>query len=131
MFPDSAFGLPSKRRHALLQHNWGFTCTCPLCTSAPEVLAASDARREMIDKLGKKVVKLVEQGSSKSLRAAAELYEKVAAAVEEEKGLVPSMDGYWEVLGRLWVAAGEMAVGKGWLEKAKRESQEVGGGGVW
>ncbi len=117
--PDSAFGLPSHRRHAILLHNWGFTCTCPLCTSAPEVLAASDARRERIDKLGKEVVKLVEQGSSKALRAAAELYEKVAAAVEEERGLVPSMGGYWEVFGRLWIAAGEVAVGKGWLEKGR------------
>ena len=34
-----------RRRHL---GNWGFDCTCTLCASGPEALAASDARRERL-----------------------------------------------------------------------------------
>ncbi|KAK0669212.1 hypothetical protein QBC41DRAFT_224471 [Cercophora samala] len=39
----------SERSHLLKK--WGFTCSCPLCTSTPEAIAASDARRKEIMKL--------------------------------------------------------------------------------
>ncbi|KAK4664328.1 uncharacterized protein QC763_504530 [Podospora pseudopauciseta] len=39
----------SERAHLLKK--WGFTCSCPLCTSPPSTIAASDARRKEIAKL--------------------------------------------------------------------------------
>ncbi|KAK4201685.1 hypothetical protein QBC40DRAFT_338880 [Triangularia verruculosa] len=39
----------SERAHLLKR--WGFTCSCPLCTSSPEEIAASDHRRKEIAKL--------------------------------------------------------------------------------
>jgi hypothetical protein len=85
-------------------------------------LAASDERRKKIDALGKEVVKLVERGERKDLRKAAEMYGEVVDAVKME-GLVPHLGGHYEVLGRLWAAAGEVERGKGWLLKGRREEE--------
>lgn len=38
-----------ERAHLLKK--WGFTCSCPLCTSPPSTIVASDARRKEIAKL--------------------------------------------------------------------------------
>jgi hypothetical protein len=40
-----------KHRMARLERNWGFRCSCPLCTAEPAVAAASDARVRQIQTL--------------------------------------------------------------------------------
>ncbi|KAK0609578.1 hypothetical protein B0T17DRAFT_134101 [Bombardia bombarda] len=40
-------GMPTPYRHSSLS-NWGFTCTCSLCTSPTSARQASDARRERL-----------------------------------------------------------------------------------
>jgi len=44
---DLPLGMPSKHRLRNLD-NWGFNCTCSLCTASPEVREASDQRREKL-----------------------------------------------------------------------------------
>ena len=44
---DIFIGMPSRYRRRSLS-NWAFTCTCGLCSSPPEALAASDSRREKL-----------------------------------------------------------------------------------
>jgi hypothetical protein len=129
---DSPFGLPSTTRQKLLLAKWGFTCTCTLCSSPPSVLAASDERRNTIEALGKEVVKLVERGETKALKRAAQLYGEVVEAVRLE-GLVPHLGGHYDVLGRLWAAAGELEKGKRWLLEGRREEEgfeSAGGSGT-
>ncbi|KAK4121889.1 SET domain-containing protein [Parathielavia appendiculata] len=118
----SPFGLPSPARHKILLAKWGFTCTCALCSSPPHALAASDARRNKIEALGKEVVGLVEIGGTADLKKAAELYAEVVDAVKAE-GLVPHLGGHYDVLGRLWAAAGEVEKGKGWILKGRKEEE--------
>ncbi|KAK3376839.1 hypothetical protein B0T24DRAFT_677702 [Lasiosphaeria ovina] len=43
-------GQTSAERHKALQQ-WGFNCTCALCTAGTEAVAASDARRRQVDAL--------------------------------------------------------------------------------
>ncbi|KAK1750171.1 SET domain-protein 5 [Echria macrotheca] len=40
-------GLPTRHRLRSLE-NWGFNCSCTLCSSAPEVLEVSDRRRDRL-----------------------------------------------------------------------------------
>ncbi|KAK3904118.1 SET domain-containing protein 5 [Staphylotrichum tortipilum] len=124
------FNLPSPARHTALLQKWGFTCTCALCTSPPSLLAASDKRRTTISRLGDKVVKLVSKGNPEALRRAAEMYEEVVHAAEREEGLVPHMGGHYEVLGRLWIAAGEGERGVGWVRRGREEERGFEEGGA-
>ncbi|KAK4108499.1 SET domain-containing protein, partial [Canariomyces notabilis] len=116
------FGLPSTSRQALLRQNWGFECACSLCASPPNELAASDARRKMIADLGQQVLGLVEKGSAASMKRAAELYSEVADAVREE-GLVPHLGAHYEVLGRLYIAAGDTKKGAEMVRRAVDEGK--------
>ncbi len=47
---DIPLGMPTSYRHQSLA-NWGFNCSCTLCSSPPAALEASDQRRERLVEL--------------------------------------------------------------------------------
>ncbi|KXX78306.1 SET domain-containing protein 5 [Madurella mycetomatis] len=116
----SPFGLTSQARQQTLLQKWGFRCTCPLCSASPSVLAASDARRQKIAVLGEEVIKMLDRGEAP--KRAAEMYEEVVEAVKEE-GLVPHLGAHYEVLGRLYLAAGDKKKGVDLVRKGVEESR--------
>ncbi|KAK4141698.1 SET domain-containing protein 5 [Dichotomopilus funicola] len=118
----STFGLPSTIRQQNLLSGWGFTCTCDLCTSPPADLAASDKRREKVSRLGQEVIELVSRGRKEDMQQAVALYSEAVEAVDEE-GLVPHLGGHYEVLGRLWGAAGEVEKGREWAQRGREETE--------
>jgi hypothetical protein len=70
--------------------NWSFKCTCALCTAAPEVRAASDARRE---KLADLYAKMEESSTSHSQLVA--LIKEFDEIVEKE-GLEVKRGEYYQ-----------------------------------
>ncbi|KAK0712909.1 hypothetical protein B0T26DRAFT_648852 [Lasiosphaeria miniovina] len=54
-------GQTSAERHKALQQ-WGFNCTCALCTAGADVVAASDARRRQVDALRGQAVEAFQRG---------------------------------------------------------------------
>ena len=111
--------MTSAARHEFLHRNWGFKCTCDLC-SDPVALAASDARRERIKATGTVVIKAVE---NQDFRDALELNMEMAEMIREE-GLEAHMGDQYEALARLSIAVGDK---EGALEWAKRALQEFDG----
>lgn len=70
---------------------------------------------------------LVERGGKEDMKRAVELYTEVVEAVEEE-GLVPHMGGHYDVLGRLWAAAGDARKGGEWVKRGRLEEEGFGSG---
>lgn len=151
---DSPFGLPSAARRRTLLERWGFACACELCTAPAAELAASDARRDKIAALGREVVQTLDRlgsGSNSSggddnndkagtrtrtrtktrteaeARRAVALYHEVVDAVRDE-GLVPHLGAHYEVLARLYAAAGDVREAVEWLRRAEREVSGFKGG---
>lgn len=83
-------------------------------------MAESDARRQKIAVLGEEVVKMLDRGEAP--KRAAEMYEEVVDAVREE-GLVPHLGAHYEVLGRLYLAAGDKRKGVDLVKKGVEESR--------
>jgi hypothetical protein len=68
------------------------------------------------------VLGLVERGNAASMRRVAELYSEVVDAVREE-GLVPHLGAHYEVLGRLYIAAGDTKKGAEMVRSAVDEGK--------
>ncbi|KAH9227240.1 hypothetical protein K456DRAFT_1765869 [Colletotrichum gloeosporioides 23] len=86
---------------------WGFNCTCSLCSSASAV-AVSDARRgrmqEIVSALNNKVFR-------SSPARMAELAEEVDSILEEE-GLSAQKGDFYDILARAYVDMGEVETGR-------------------
>ncbi|KAK4178813.1 hypothetical protein QBC36DRAFT_344324 [Triangularia setosa] len=114
---DTAFNLQSKIRLPRLKKLWGFDCSCSLCSGPPELLAASDARRQKVDDLGPEIVALVEEGK---FDEAVKLNTEMIQALTEEE-ILPHMGDYYEIMGRLYQAWGKKKEAVEWFEKALEE----------
>lgn len=114
---DTAFNLQSKIRLPRLKKLWGFDCSCNLCAGPPELLAASDARRQKVDDLGPEIVELVEEGK---FDEAVKLNKEMIQALTEEE-ILPHMGDYYEIMGRLYQAWGKKKEAVEWFEKALDE----------
>ncbi|KAK3990693.1 hypothetical protein QBC44DRAFT_238405 [Cladorrhinum sp. PSN332] len=118
----TAHNLPSPTRQARLKNQWGFKCTCQLCASSPSILAASDSRRSKIDKIGPKVLKLVDQGDfEKAINLNKELLDLL-----QEEGMIPHLGDYYEVMGRLYLAWAKTREARVWFNKALGEYKGFG-----
>ena len=93
----------STDRLAVLHSRWGFTCTCDLCSSSKEELAASDSRRKRFNELGVKVIRTLEGGD---IKKAIGYHREVIQAIKEEQ-LTPHLGDYYEVAARLYTAVGD------------------------
>ncbi|KAL2256392.1 hypothetical protein VTK26DRAFT_1742 [Humicola hyalothermophila] len=114
----SATGMPSKERQETLEKVWGFKCQCSLCVSSPEVLNASDTRRERIRSLREEVITLAQQGEfNKAVQSAETLFKLV-----EEEGLTEQMGDMYEVPARLYYHVGNLEKA---LELARKVKSEI------
>lgn len=68
---------------------------------------------------------MVDRGDDPGL--AAQMYERVVEAVKEE-GLVPHLGAHYEVLGRLYIAAGQKRKGVEMVRRGVEEERAFGGG---
>lgn len=88
-----------QRQHSLL-HNWGFRCTCALCTAPSDELVASDRRRGRIGDIRQEVVELVQEKQFD--RAISMSKEMIDLVLKEE--LVAHLGEHYEVLARMYYA---------------------------
>ncbi|KAF2119611.1 hypothetical protein BDV96DRAFT_642628 [Lophiotrema nucula] len=95
-------GMTSHQRHANLER-WGFKCTCDLCSSPPDILAASDARRKRISAAE---AKLVSHWQAKKFGAAIRLAEEVVELMKVEE-LTPMLTDEYVMLAKLHLMAGD------------------------
>ncbi|KAK1829346.1 SET domain-containing protein [Podospora conica] len=79
--------LPSLTRTSRMK-NWGFTCTCPLCTAPIRERAESDVRRQRVDKI------LGGGNVSDDMRGAMAELEALARA----EGLMAQLGDFWRIL---------------------------------
>lgn len=111
-----------QRQHSLL-HNWGFRCTCALCTAPPEELLASDRRRERIGYIRQEIVELVhDRQFEKAISLSKEMIDLV---LKEE--LVAHLAEHYEVLARLYYAARDRANTEKYARLAIADLQRYGG----
>ncbi|SPO00215.1 uncharacterized protein DNG_03062 [Cephalotrichum gorgonifer] len=108
-------GMPSKERQKFLRDTWSFNCTCPLCTSPPSVIAASDARRHDIARKRIALRKARKEGRHDDALGAAE---GVLALLEEEEGLEALGPGFWGLLARELVELGRTEEALAWARRA-------------
>ncbi|KAK0642856.1 hypothetical protein B0T16DRAFT_331319 [Cercophora newfieldiana] len=119
---DTDFGLSYHERQTTLKSKWGFDCTCSLCSATPSEIAASDARRDKIAKLGKVVIKHVE---NQDLKAAIKMHREMIDIIEDE-ALAPHMGDYYEIMTRFLAATNDMKNAKKYARLALEEFKAAG-----
>ncbi|OIW27617.1 SET domain-containing protein [Coniochaeta ligniaria NRRL 30616] len=115
-----------QRQHSLL-HNWGFRCTCALCTAPSEELVTSDRRRGRIGEIRQEVVELVQ--AKKFERAISMSKEMIDLVLEEE--LVAHLGEHYEVLARLYYAVRDKANTDKYARLAVADLERYGGEEVY
>ncbi|TDZ24884.1 SET domain-containing protein 5 [Colletotrichum orbiculare MAFF 240422] len=113
--------LSHDRRRALRE--WGFNCTCALCSSPAPVLAASDARRGRVQQL----LALLEQPL---YRSSATLVADAAAEMERiigDEGLEAQRGDFYGVVARVFAAAGDAARGGEYAARAVEQLAHFAG----
>ncbi|KAL9949014.1 hypothetical protein ACHAO5_001266 [Verticillium nonalfalfae] len=78
--------------------DWGFKCTCEMCTAAPDVIAESDARRSKVEDLQAEVLDFLGRGK---IHGAIKLIKSILALLETE-GLQPLMTEHYDSLARIY-----------------------------
>ncbi|KAM0334498.1 hypothetical protein ACHAQA_001527 [Verticillium albo-atrum] len=81
-----------------LGRNWGFKCTCDMCTAAPETIAASDERRLKVGELKAEVIDFLGRGK---VHGAIKLIKQVLKLLDTE-GLQPLMTEHYDSLARIY-----------------------------
>ena len=99
---DIHIGQPTDKRHEGLKR-WGFKCGCSPCSAPKHVLAASDARRNLITE---REVDFNAAWKDKRINAAIRYGEGLLKLLEEED-LAPLMTDEYVVLARLHLLNGE------------------------
>ncbi|KAH8906915.1 SET domain-containing protein [Coniochaeta sp. PMI_546] len=115
-----------QRQHSLL-HNWGFRCTCALCTAPSEVLIASDRRRGRIGEIRQEIVELVQ--AKQFERAISMSKEMIDLVLKEE--LVAHLGEHYEVLARLYYAVRDAANTEKYARLAIIDLEKYGGEDVY
>ena len=88
-------------RQKALEENWGFTCTCPLCTSSDAEISASDTRiKEIAD------IKKVLPSDPEAIPQLIALLPNLIKLLDEE-GLVVEKPMYEEILAYAWSTMGK------------------------
>lgn len=101
---DAYLGMPRTERQAFLRKTWSFTCACPLCTSPPSLVAASDTRRRAI---AAKRVELAEARREGRHTDAVQIAGEAAALCEEE-GLEALVSEFWGVMAKGYLEMGRV-----------------------
>ncbi|KAK3291920.1 uncharacterized protein B0H64DRAFT_329754 [Chaetomium fimeti] len=112
-------GLPHPERTQKLHRQWGFTCTCALCSAPAASIAASDARRREIVRLRDEAVKAFQAGRPyAALRLTRQTAGLLEAAGDE---LRPLLGEQYENMARVYFVLGE----RGEMERYGRMALEV------
>ncbi|KAF2438986.1 SET domain-containing protein [Karstenula rhodostoma CBS 690.94] len=116
---------PFSARTAALKETWGFTCTCPLCSSSPTNISLSDTR--LADIAG---LKTALPTSLEDIPQYIALIPRLVALLEEE-GLYAELPMYEEILAYAWSAVGEEGRARAWAERAGVHWGIVAGKDSW
>lgn len=82
--------------------NWGFQCSCALCTSPPEVLAESDRARGHLLELYHRMVK-----DDTDYAELVELTREFVGIVKQEE-LVPKVGEYYQLFMEIYYSYGDL-----------------------
>lgn len=104
---------PSEDRKALLQKNWGFTCTCPLCTAPPSQLSADDARRSALKGLEEEAIAAIH---ARDLPFAKDALTRLAESFAAE-GMWPLLQDIYHVLATVCWVMGQQDEAVGYVER--------------
>ncbi len=121
-YADTGVEMTYEERQRSLSADWGFKCTCDLCSSAPEAIRASDERRDKIRKLKADALK---KGNKRQFRWAIDLGEEMMATVADED-LTSHFGDFNEVLASLYYAVGDMKRADKYTRLALHEMQHYG-----
>jgi tetratricopeptide (TPR) repeat protein len=114
LLPDAFLGMPFHIRRQHLLENWGFNCTCSLCFSSTEQIAASDARRMRIVEARNKANEAREKGD---YEGAVDLVQELIELSNEE-GLKPLESDFQEMMGKLYAEKGDLELARTYGEMA-------------
>jgi hypothetical protein len=116
---------PHDIRQQAVEANWGFKCTCALCTAPQTEIEASDARLERIATL--KTMLPTEANKAPHLIVA--LPELIDLMTEE--GLLVDRPQYEEILAYAWNAYGDYQRAKQWAQRARMGWEIIAGKDSW
>ncbi|KAK0612237.1 hypothetical protein B0T14DRAFT_439291 [Immersiella caudata] len=119
----SSTELTSEERKETLLKQWGFKCTCSLCSAPQDVLAASDARRREFRAARDGILQLAQE---EDFHSAVEVVQKLFKLVEEEE-LEPHLGDLYEIPARLYYQVGDLENARKYF---KRSMWEYYGWGV-
>lgn len=105
-YKDARLGMSHQERQALLA-DWGFQCTCDMCTAAPAEIAASDNRRQKITQLKADIMDFLNRGK---VHGAVKMIREVIDVMDKEN-LRPLMTEQYETLARIQWALGNKEKG--------------------
>lgn len=114
-------------RQDMLRKRWGFTCTCSLCTASDAVIAASDARREAMRELRENVLAHVRK---REWSQAVSHHLKMLEMIKEE-GMLAPLGEHYEIVARLYKAAGDRERTAYWARMAIEDLEVYGGKEVY
>ncbi|KAF2200361.1 SET domain-containing protein [Delitschia confertaspora ATCC 74209] len=136
---------PSSTRQKLLKQHWSFTCTCPLCSSSPSSLSASNERLRQISEiqtilptlsppsklpqLATNLIKLIDLYSKEDLIVEKPKYEEILVYTYAQMGNEEETRYWGERAQKGW----EIVAGKGSFEVRRMEGLlgDVRGHGAW
>ena len=96
--------MPHSKRRQVLNENWGFKCTCSLCTSDPETVAASEERRARIAEVRTDMAQSNMAGHYKS--AISHAHQLFALVKEDE--LLPLVPEFYDLLASMYKDSGDI-----------------------
>ncbi|KAH8881337.1 SET domain-containing protein [Thozetella sp. PMI_491] len=117
------FGLTRDERQTRLQQNWGFTCTCALCSASNKSTAISDDRRQRIREIQGRVAERLQK---KKFRDAIKLNHELLKLIREEQ-LIPHLGEHYHVMAQLYLAAKDRTNGKKYARLALADLEAYGG----
>ncbi len=97
---DIPLGMPAAQRARTIT-NWGFNCTCDLCSAPPEAREASDKRRERLVE-----VHYAMQDESTSYEALVELTREFVKLAQVEQ-LLAKVGEYYHSFMRIYYGVGD------------------------
>ncbi|KAL0934342.1 uncharacterized protein CTRU02_211141 [Colletotrichum truncatum] len=103
--------------------DWGFNCTCSLCSSSSDIVAASDGRRERIQQILSALDNPVFRSSTTLI---GELADEVDVILEKE-GLTAQRGDFYDILARVYIDMGDVKLGRKYAEMAAEKLAHFAG----
>ncbi|KAH8899830.1 SET domain-containing protein [Thozetella sp. PMI_491] len=118
----------SAEERQLVVREWGFNCTCWMCTSSPAQKKESDDRRQRIQDIHASLAESYEGDSEYGLdeESVAELAEELFSLIETEE-LQPQLVVYYEVVARAYMEIGEWDSAREYIALTEKQWIKFGG----